>query len=68
MGIVWDDGCGLWHVGGQEIKVKMTSTFSITNAGAKRSYYFKIAKFCHFSKMAKCCHLEMARMILQIST
>ena len=40
--IEWDDvvvGCGMWA--GRELAKNDGSTFSITNAGAKRSYFCK---------------------------
>ena len=49
--------CGAW-VRGCSVGKNDNSTISITNAGAKRSYFFKMYKIVHFGKMYNFVHLE----------
>ncbi len=50
-------------VGSQCIGKNDDSTVSITNAGAKRSYFFKMYKIVHFGKMYNFVHLENVNII-----
>ena len=62
--IEWDDvvvGCGMWV--GRELAKNEGSTFAITNAGAKRSYFYKKDKKVNFTEMDFFVHLENVSMI-----
>ncbi len=56
--------CGLWHLGRWGIKINIDySTISITNAGAKRSYFLKTYKNVHLEEMDVFVYLENVSMI-----
>ena len=63
---LWLAGCGMW-VGG-ELGKNNGSTILITNAGAKRSYFFKTYKIVRFGKMYNFVHLEIVSMIFTDSS
>ncbi len=53
---------------GRELGKNNGSTISITNAGAKRSYFFKTYKIVHFGTMYNFVHIENVSMIFTDSS